>query len=230
MLKRSVLLSWFRIELVASIGFFGFDSLMEFIDFTIALAIAFQAMKSYRLAKERSLLYLNFSFLLLGAGLFLDGLANIILLINRFHRGLLFLSRFGYTISFFAQVLAYFILIFAYMQQTRAWATQIAAVFPILFLHNAFTELILIFLLVYIVAQTMINYSVNKTTNSLLVFGAFTSLVIAHVFFLLFLIEPILFLAAHFAQLLGFLLLLKMLFKLNKIQWYLENIQQDMWI
>jgi hypothetical protein len=191
---------------------------MEFIAFTIAIAIAFQAMKSYRLTKERSLLYLNFSFVLLGAGLLVDGLANIILLINRPHRGPLFLSSFGYTISFFAQVLAYIILIFAYLQQTRAWATQIAAFLPILFLHNAFTELILIFLLVYIVAQTMINYSVNKTANSLLVFSAFTSLVVAHVFFLFFLIQPFFFIFAHFAQLLGFLLLLKMLFRLNKVQ------------
>jgi hypothetical protein len=51
-----------------------------------------------------------------------------------------------------------------------------------------------------------------------LVFCAFMSLVIGHVFFLFFLIERIFFLFAHLAQLLGFLLLLKMLFRLNKVQ------------
>lgn len=49
---------------------------MEFIAFAIAIAVAFQALKGYRLAKERTLLYLNMSFILLGAGLFIDGLAT----------------------------------------------------------------------------------------------------------------------------------------------------------
>jgi hypothetical protein len=206
-------------RLPAPAWFFGFDTLMELIAFAIAIAVAFQAMKGYTLSKERTLLYLNFSFILLGAGLLVDGLANLVVLYNRFHRGgFLFLSGIGYTINFFAQVLAYGILIFAYLQQTRAWSMQLAAAaFPIMLLeHNPFSELILVFLLVYIAAQTAINYSISKTTNALLVFGAFGSLAIAHVFFLLFTVAPIFFPFAHISQLFGFLLLLAMLFRVNQ--------------
>lgn len=94
---------------------------MEFIAF--AMAVAFQAMKGYRLARERTLLYLNFSFLLLGAGLLVDGLANLIVLLSKFHRNFLFLSRVGYTIDFLAQLVAYVILVIVYVQQTRAWCS-----------------------------------------------------------------------------------------------------------
>jgi hypothetical protein len=207
-------------ELVSPIWFFGFDSLMEFIAFAIAMAVASQAMKGYRLARERTLLYLNFSFLLLGAGLLVDGLANLIVLLSKFHRNFLFLSRIGYTIDFLAQLVAYVILVIVYLQQTRAWNSQLAAAaLPLALLEsNPLTELVLIFLLVYISGQSAINYNVSKTTNSLLVFGAFTSLAVAHVFFLLFTIAPIFFPFAHISQLFGFLLLLGMLFKVNQTQ------------
>ena len=206
--------------MVSPIWFFGFDALMEFIAFAIAMAVAFQAMKGYRLARERTLLYLNFSFLLLGAGLLVDGLANLIVLLSKFHRNFLFLSRIGYTIDFLAQLVAYVILVIVYLQQTRAWNSQLAAAaLPLVLLeNNPLTELVLIFLLVYISGQSAINYNVSKTTNSLLVFGAFTSLAVAHVFFLLFTIAPIFFPFAHISQLFGFLLLLGMLFKVNQTQ------------
>lgn len=193
---------------------------MEFIAFAIAMAVAFQAMKGYILTRERTLLYLNFSFLLLGAGLLVDGLSKLIVLLSRFHSGFLFVSRVGYTINFLAQLLAYVILVIVYFQKTRTWNGQLAAAaIPLILLEsNPFTELVLIFLLVYISAQTAINYNISRTTSSLLVFGAFTSLVISHVFFLLFTIAPIFFPLAHISQLFGFLLLLGMLFRVNKTQ------------
>jgi len=204
--------------LAAPYWFFGFDSLMEFIAFAIAIAVAHQALKGYRLSKERTLLYLNLSFVLLGAGLLIDGLSNLIVLLARFHRGFLFLSALGYTINFLAQLLAYGILVFAYIQQTRNVGAQVAMVaLPVFFFeHNAVTELILIFLLVYIATQTAINYSVNKSTNALLVLGAFASLSIAHLFFLLFTLSAVFFPVAHIAQLFGFLLLLAMLLRVNE--------------
>lgn len=204
--------------MVAPYWFFGFDSLMEFIAFVIAIAVAHQALKGYRLSKERTLLYLNLSFVLLGAGLLIDGLANLIVLLARFHGTFLFLYSLGYTINFIAQFLAYGILVLAYIQQTRNVGSQlaVAALAVPFFERNAVAELILIFLLVYIAAQTAINYSVNKSKNALLVFGAFASLSIAHLFFLLFTLRPIFFPFAHVAQLFGFLLLLAMLLRVNQ--------------
>ena len=198
--------------------FFGFDSLMEFIAFTIAIAVAYQALKGYRLSKERTLLFLNLSFVLLGAGLLIEGLSNFVVVLARFHRGFLILAPMGYTINFITQVLAYGVLIFTYVQQTRKIGVEVAmaAVPLLLFERNAFTELILIFLLAYIAIQTAINYSINKTTTSLLVLGAFVSLVVSHMFFLLFTLVPLFFAFAHIAQLFGFLLLLAMLLRVNQ--------------
>ena len=205
--------------MLAPLWFFGFDSLMEFIGFAIVSAVAYQALKGYRLSKERTLLYLNLSFGLLGAGLLIDGLANLVVLLVRFHRAFLFLSAFGYTINFVAQLLAYVILVFAYMQQTRNVGAEIpiaVAAVPVLFFeHNPVTELILIFLLVYIATHTAINYSMNKSASALLVFGAFASLSVAHIFFLLFTLAAVFFPFAHIAQLFGFLLLLAMLIRVN---------------
>lgn len=191
---------------------------MEFIAFTIAIAVAYQALKGYRLSKERTLLYLNLSFVLLGAGLLIEGLSNLVVVLARFHRGFLILAPIGYTINFITQVLAYGVLIFTYVQQTRKIGVEVAmAALPLLlFERNAFTELILIFLLAYIAIQTVINYSINKTTTSLLVLGAFVSLVLSHMFFLLFTLVPLFFAFAHIAQLFGFLLLLAMLLRVNQ--------------
>lgn len=206
--------------MVTRTGFFGFDSLMEFVAFAIAIAVAYQALKGYRLSKERTLLYLNLSFVLLGSGLLIDGLSSLVLLLARFRMEFLFVSAVGYTINFIAQFLAYGILIVAYIQQTRSISAQIAtaaAIFPMaVFEHNAFSELILIFLLVYIAVQTAINYSVSKTTNALLVLGAFASLAVSHLLFLLFTLAPVFFPFAHIAQLFGFLLLLGMLLRVNQ--------------
>jgi len=205
--------------LIAPRWFFGFDSLMEFIAFAIAIAVAYQALKGYRLSKERTLLYLNISFALLGAGLLIDGFSSIILLLARSQRTFLVVSAIGYTINFIAQVLAYGLLVIAYVQQARRGGIPMAmAALPafLLFEHNAVTELILIFLLAYISMQTAMNYSVSKTTNALLVFGGFASLTIAHLFFLLFTLAPVFFPFAHIAQLFGFLLLLAMLLRVNQ--------------
>ncbi len=204
--------------MAVAVRFFGFDSLMELIAFAIALAVAYQALKGYRISKERTLLYLNISFVLLGAGLLVDALANIILIIAHFNRAFLFLFALGYTINFVAQLLAYGILALAYLQQTKSITTQVAmAALPILFFEqNSVTELILMFLLVYVSIQTAINYSIAKTTNALLVFGAFTSLAISHTLFLLFTFAPVFFPFAHIAQLFGFLMLLAMLLRVNK--------------
>lgn len=197
--------------------FLGFDSIMELIEFAIAIAIAYQALKGHKLFKERTLLFLNLSFTLLGVGLLTDSLSNTVVLLSAFRRAFLPLIGLGYTINFITQALAYGILIFAYVRQSGSSDRETAlAVLPfMLFEQNAISELILIFLLVYIAAQTALNYSLNRSTNSLLVFGGFASLVVAHLFFLLFTIAPIFFPLAHVAQLFGFLLLLGMLLRVN---------------
>jgi hypothetical protein len=190
---------------------------MEFIAFVIAIAIANQALRGYKLSKEKTLLYLNLSFVLIGAGLLVDGLSSLIVFLAGARRGFLYPFAIGYTINFLAQVIAYGLLVYAYIHQARSVSPTLLAAMPFLFFErNAFTELILIFLLVYIATQTGINYSINKSTNSMLVFAAFMALSVAHIFFLIFTVAPIFYPFAHIAQLCGFLLLLAMLLRVNR--------------
>jgi hypothetical protein len=191
---------------------------MEFIAFIIAIAIANQALRGYKLSKEKTLLYLNISFVLIGAGLLVDSLSSFMVFLTLHRHMMLFEFAFGYSINFFAQVVAYGLLVYAYIHQARSLSgPMVLAAVPVLFFErNALTELILIFLLVYIATQTGINYSIHKGTNSMLVFGAFLSLTLAHVFFLIFTVVPIFYPIAHIAQLIGFLLLLAMLLRVNR--------------
>jgi len=200
--------------------FLGFDSLMEFIGFAIAMAVAYQALKGYKISKERTLLYLHLSFVLLGTGLLVDGLASLIALRAKLLVGLLLLYAIGYAVNFLAQLLAYSILAFAYFRQTRSISSQSLAATAVLsaffFERNAIAEFILAILLVYITTQAAMNYSVSRSRNSLLVVGAFASLMLAHFFFMVFVLFPIFFPLAHIAQLFGFLLLLAMLLRVNQ--------------
>ena len=118
--------------------FFGFGSMMEFIAFVITIAVAYQALKAYNLSKEKTLLYLNLSFVLIGAGLLIDGLSGLIVLLARLHREFFYLFGVGYTINFIAQLIAYGLLVYAYVHQARnvTAATQVLAAVPVLFFQR----------------------------------------------------------------------------------------------
>ena len=67
--------------------FVGFDSLMEFVAFIIAVAIAYQAFKGYRLTKQKTLLYVHFSFAALSTGLLVDSLTGFLAILARALKG-----------------------------------------------------------------------------------------------------------------------------------------------
>lgn len=197
--------------------FIGFDSVMELVSCLIAFAVAYQAFKGYRLTKDRTFLYLQFSFILLAAGLLVDGLAGLFLLRGALVSRLAPLTELGYTILFLSQVVAYVTLIYAYLLKTRLLALETLSFVAIPLLgYNITSELILVFLLFFISAQTAINFSVRRNPASLLVMLAFGMLTLSHLFFMLTPFDPRLFVFAHVAQLSGFVLLLAMLLQVNR--------------
>lgn len=208
---------------------------MEFIAFIIALTIAFQAFKGYRLTKQRTLMYVQFSFALLSAGLLIDSLAGFLGILARSLKGVEILTQVGYTIYFLAQVLAYGILVYAYVSQTRALSTTSvslslvslsgfaalqasqAPVKPLPLLeYHPISEIVLLFLIFYITFQTGINYSATKDRNALLVFLGFLLLALSHLSFTLTPLGPLLFVLGHVLQLLGFVSLLTMLLRVTR--------------
>ena len=213
--------------------FVGFDSLMELIAVIIALAIAYQALKGYRLTKQRRLWYVHFSFAVLSAGLLIDSLIGFLGILARTLRGTIALTSIGYSIYFFAQLLAYSMLIYAYVSQTRTLSATsnpilLASLFgfatlqaaPIRLLgplveYHPVAEILLLFLVFYIAIKTGTNYSSTKDQNAFLVFLAFLLLALSHLFFILQPIGPLLFVIGHLLQLSGFVSLLVMLFRVN---------------
>jgi len=223
--------------LVGPRWFVGFDSLMESVAFIIAVAIAYEAFKGYRLTKQKTLLYVHFSFAMLSAGLLIDSLAGFLGILARASKGFVALTLVGYSVYFLAQVLAYVILVFAYVSQTRTLSTtsvslSLAPLFGFLALQTAeapairllgplieyhpVSEIVLLFLVFYITVQTGLNYSATKDTDAFLVFVGFLLLALSHLLFILIPFSAMLFVIGHVLQLLGFVSLLSMLLRVTR--------------
>ena len=211
---------------------------MESVAFIIALAIAYQALKGYRLTKQRTLWYVHFSFAVLSAGLLIDSLTGFLGILARTMRGTLSLTWVGYSIYFLAQLLAYSMLIYAYVSQTRTlgttpvvatlasllgFATQASPAQGIRLLgplveYHPIPETLLLFLVLYIAVQTGMNYLSTKDRNAFLVFLAFLLLTLSHLFFILQPFGALLFVIGHILQLLGFVSLFTMLLRVTRSQ------------
>jgi len=198
--------------LLAPQWFTGFDSLMQIIDATIAFAIGYYALRGYRLVKERTLFFLHFSFVLLGVGLVVDGVVTIPAFA---FRGLLPITTTTYYLRIITEIVAYALLLFAYLRQTRSFMTGTALSAMVLD-YNPFLETLVFFLVAYLAAQAAMNYSTKKERNSLLVFIGFVLLSLSHTFFILPPIVRLFFVIAHVSQLLGFVALLTMLLRVAR--------------
>jgi len=210
---------------------------MESAAFIIAVAIAYEAFKGYRLTRQRTLLYVHFSFAMLSAGLLVDSLAGFLGIVARAVKGFVALTLAGYTIYFVAQVLAYVLLVFAYVSQTRTLSMTsvslslsplfgfvalqtipvptIRLLGPLIEYHPV-SEIVLLFLVFYITVQTGLNYSATKDTNAFLVFLGFLLIALSHLAFVLIPFSAIFFVIGHMLQLFGFVSLLSMLLRVTR--------------
>jgi hypothetical protein len=206
---------------------------MELVAFIIAVAIAYQALKGYRLTKQKTLWYVHLSFAALSAGLLIDSFAGFLGIVARTLRGTVALSLVGYEIYFLAQLVAYGLLIYAYVSHTRTLNTTPSTArlssllgfvtlqaLPIRLLgpfveYHPIPEIILLLLVTYIAIQTGLNYSATKDRNALLVFLAFLLLALSHLFFILEPFTESFFVIGHMLQLLGYISLLSMLVRVT---------------
>lgn len=205
----------------APVWFVGFDSLMQLIDAVIAFAIGYYALKGYRLVRDRTLFFLHFSFILLGAGLLTDGVVSMPVLA---FRGLSPMMAIGYTIRITAEIIAYALLLFAHLRQTRSFMTEttMSAMAPgaisliEILPYHPLLEIVVFFLVMFTAAQTAMSHGVRRDRNSLLVFIGFVLLAASHVLFIFPPIIRLFFAIAHITQLFGFLALLTMLLRVTR--------------
>jgi hypothetical protein len=189
---------------------------MQMIDATVAFLIGFFAFKGFRLLKDKTLLYLHFSFTLLGVGFLADGLATRYFMM-RPGRLAMSLSNFGYTIFFITELIAYGLLIFTYLQQTKKMFHSIGSIFPFIIVqYGHISELIIFFFTAYIACQCAINYTVKRNANSFLVLIGFVLIAFSHALFPMIRDIGLSFLIAHTMQLFGFISLLIMLFRVSR--------------
>jgi hypothetical protein len=212
---------------------------MELVAFVIAVAIAYQALKGYRLTKQKTLWYVHFSFAVLSVGLLIDSVAGFFGIVARTLRGTVAFTASGYSVYFFAQLLAYSILIYAYVSQTRTLNTSTSPAFlaslfgfatlqaapsivgrllGFLVEYHPVSEIVLLFLVLYVAVQTGTNYSATKDRNAFLVFLAFLLLTLSHLLFILQILSPLLFVIGHLLQLSGFVSFLAMLMRVTRNQ------------
>ncbi len=193
--------------------FVGFDSLMQIMGSIIALAIAYYALKGFRLTKERTMFFLHFSFVLLSVGLFTDGIVTLpVATIARLSR-LMILS---YYVRMLTEIIAYGLLLYAYLRRTKQVLTESIASVAMVG-YNPLLEVVVFFLIAYIAIQCAMNYGVRRDKNALLVFIGFLLLAVSHLLSVFPPVFPLLFVVSHFSQLLGFMALLAMLVRVAEI-------------
>ncbi len=210
-------------------AFLTIDFFMELVDAVIALLIGYFAFKGFRVTKEKIFLYLHFSFTLLGVGLLAHGLTTRMLLL-RPSRLAIPIVNFGYIIYFITELIAYSLLIFAYIQQTRSLVSYMSMIAPPaliqynpvfervrvnLIQYNTIFEVVIFCLTAYITVQCAVNYGVRRDHNSLLVSVGFALIAASHAVFPLARSSGILLLTAHTLQLIGFASLLAMLLRVS---------------
>ena len=179
----------------------------------IAVAIAYYALKGFRLTKERTLFFLHFSFVLLGVGLFTDGVVTFpVAAITRLSP----LMTLSYYVRITTEIIAYSLLLYAYLRRTKQVLTDSLLVATVVG-YNPILELVVFFLIAYITVQCAMNYGARKNRNALLVLVGFLLLAVSHLLSVFPPVFPLLFVVSHFSQLLGFIALLAMLARVAEI-------------
>ena len=186
---------------------------MQIMGSIIAVAIAYYALKGFRLTKERTLFFLHFSFVLLGVGLFTDGAITFpVAAITRLSP----LMTLSYYVRITTEIIAYSLLLYAYLHRTNQVLTDSLLVVTVVG-YNPILELVVFFLIAYITVQCAMNYGARKNRNALLVLVGFLLLAVSHLLSVFPPVFPLLFVVSHFSQLLGFIALLAMLARVAEI-------------
>lgn len=202
------------------------NSVMSFLAGLVAFAVSYYAYRYGRVAGSSFLRILSLGFMLLGVGLFAQASAFVFFYLDAgkiSDRGAYVYSA---TLIFLAlQAVAYLMITLSYARRVRggsAVAAEGAAVGALQIVYQSssfllfgthvleFGELILVVLLALIVFQGLLIYGENRNRLALMVLGAFSLLLVAHVATLSasLLSSGLLYLVGDLVQLAGFGLLL----------------------
>ncbi len=193
------------------------DLIMETVSAIISFSVAYYSMKAFKITQNRSLMYLYYGFSILGACMLTRVIATtyIVALARSLEAKTRILVSTASLIYGAMRTASYALFVLAYI--TRAGGEpklETAIIAPIIL--NPYFEFIEVALLIYVVAQSAINFIELKNANSLLIFSGFTLILISHLAFMYSIIMKPVYVLAHILQLLGFTSMLIMLLRVGR--------------
>lgn len=205
--------------------------IMEILSAFISILVGYYSSKAYKTSHAKELLFLYMGFIILGLGILLRTItATYFLIVNKITDtvppSLAGLSNLAGLIFSLTQLTAYGLFIATYAYQSKdvgqrsleLGGISATAIFPVarLFYIPAL-EIIAIAMLGFVALSSLINWLHRRTLNSLLVTVGFGLIFFSHILFLFIILNESLLFFGQLSQLGGFLCLLLMLAKVNKV-------------
>lgn len=198
------------------------DLLFESISGTIAMIIAYYATKAYNLTEQKRLSDLSTGFLVLAIGMFSHVIGTWWFFVRLGIEGPvpeLEMTITVVTLTYhFLQIMAYVLFAVSTRRGGRIKQPEMVMFMALPILIDANLELITVFLMLVVVLQALLNYAMGRSRFGLYVLGGFFLIFLSHIFLLTAGENVIRYLLSQALQLLGFLTLLLMLYKVGKAE------------
>ena len=208
--------------------FLPYDAAFQLITALVALAVALYALRGYRWVRERTLYALFLAFLLLSVGLFVNGIT----LSYASFTGVTFskmgsssmVADIGFWAYYIMSILAYSLLLFAYVDRLRESSIALAAggmmgkggAGESLVAAGPILELALVILLFIVLIVQLAHLTVRRNRYSVLVTASFTLLLLSHLLMMFSSLEDLIYVAGRMLELGGFISLLLVLVGLRR--------------
>jgi hypothetical protein len=229
--------------IIIPVWFYGFDALMYLISSSIGFLLSFYFHKIYSLSSERRHLYLFWSFLILSFGLLSLSVIDIYSYLTFWQcqpfctLGLLDqtfdIGNSSYFLYFGLSIIAYALLMMAYIPQKfklpnlPVWLLSIYFTIILITLplesggvawysYSIFFNLIAFLMLMFVSFINFTNFSKNKSFEPFLVTASFFFLSLFHLFHIFSSINGWMYVFAHIAMLISFILLLSVVVRVKK--------------
>ncbi|MFW9887909.1 MAG: hypothetical protein ACFFER_06995 [Candidatus Thorarchaeota archaeon] len=198
------------------------DLLFESISGIIAMIIAYYATKAYNLTEQKRLSDLSTGFLVLSIGMFSHVIGTWWFYVRLGIEGPipeLDTTTTVVTLTYhFLQIMAYLLFAVSTRRGGRVQQPEMALLMALPILFDVDLELVTVFLILVVVLQALLNYSTVKSRFALYVLGGFFLIFISHIFLLTAGDSVFRYLLSHVLQLLGFLTLLLMVYKVGRME------------
>lgn len=197
------------------------DLLFESISGIIALVIAFYATKAYNLTEQKRLSDLSTGFLVLSIGMFSHVIGTWYFFVRLGIEGEispeLTTTITVVTLTYhFLQIMAYALFAASTRRGGRVKQPEMLMFMALPILIDVNLELITLFVILVVVLQALLNYATVRSRFALYVLGGFFLIFLSHIFLLTAGDNVIRYLLSQALQLLGFIALLLMVYKVGR--------------